>query len=467
MPPRRSARVAAVAERGRDARSARVVAAGERAAPALAPLPHALVLHILSLLPVDTRLRCAEVCRSWRAALEDRSLWLRLDLSASGVNPKRFVTGALLRAALARARGELVALDISGCRFVTLEALLAAVTANGGPLRELRTRSVISRAFAYSQALNTDALEALLRAAPRLAVFEAEVQCHELALAHRVLHNEAPFTLVHAHTFMFDGSVARPNEAAVVALAADLASHAHLQRLQLRYTPLTAAALEAVVDAALTRRLMSVALICCNLSPASAPALVRLIGGALAELHIYAGLDPQLLNAAAALALGNALRSSSTLTAVSLRHVGLWLDLAAATALLGALTGHPSLRSLSISDRLADPAGQDEAGAAVGALVAANAPALTELNVSECSLRDAGLRPLFDALPANTHLRKLDCCGNVLSDAFARATLLPAVRANSSLRQLRCKSELEILTPATKHALAEAEALVAQRTADR
>jgi predicted nucleic acid-binding protein len=55
------------------------------------------------------------VCRSWRAALEERSLWLRLDLSASGVSPKRAVTDALLHAAAARAGGELLTLDISGC----------------------------------------------------------------------------------------------------------------------------------------------------------------------------------------------------------------------------------------------------------------------------------------------------------------------------------------------------------------
>jgi hypothetical protein len=135
MPPRRSTRVADVAVGEREARSARIVAAAQHAAPALAPLPAALVLHILSLLPVDTRLRCAEVCRSWRAALEERSLWLRLDLSASGVSPKRAVTDALLHAAAARAGGELVALDLRGCTLVTSVALLAVVTANGA-LRE-------------------------------------------------------------------------------------------------------------------------------------------------------------------------------------------------------------------------------------------------------------------------------------------------------------------------------------------
>ncbi len=460
MPPRRSARVAAVAERERDARSARVVAAARHAAPTLAPLPHALVLHILSLVPVDTRLRCAEVCRSWRAALEDTSLWLRLDLSASGVSPKRIVTDALLHAAVARAHGELVALDIHDCTLVTFRALLAAVTANGA-LRELRTSSLWSRDDERSVPLNTDELEPLLRAAPRLVVCDADVECNELALAHRLLRNKLPFAPLRVRTFEFHAGEGERNEAAVVALAADLASHAHLRRLCVSGAPLnTAAALDAVVDAALARRLTSVTLEEGYLTPQSVPALVRLVGGgALAELDIR-GEDRQLLDVPAALALGNALRASSTITAVSMRTVSLWHSPAAATALLDALAGHPSLRSLNISSNRADPAVQEEAGAALGALVAANAPALTELDVTGCFLRDEGLGPLFDALPGNTHLRKLNCGYNNMSDAFVRERLLPAVRANSSLRELKS-------TARWLHADAalEAEALV-QRRAD-
>jgi hypothetical protein len=458
MPPRRntraSAAAAAAAEREVATRSARVVAAGQHAAPALAPLPHALVLHILSLLPVDTRLRCAEVCRSWRAALEERSLWLRLDLSASGVSPKREATDALLHAAAARARGELEALDLRGCTLVTLDTLLAVVTANGA-LRELRTRSIFRRDYEDSP-LDTDELEALMRAAPRLAVCEADVVCTELALAHRLLRNEPPFTPLQLHTFEFDVDEVDIDEADVLALSADFTLHAHLRRLHLNFAPLnTAAALDAVVDAALTRRLTHVTFSFCNLSPESAPALVRLIGGgALAELDIVCG-NRQLLDTASALALGNALRASSTLTAVYLRHVNLWRDPAATTALLGALAGHPSLRSLDISDNHVDPADREEAGALIGALVAANAPALHELFVSWCDLGDAGLRPLCDALPANTHLRNLGCGGNKLSDAFVRDSLLPAVRANSSLRWLTT----ELQTDAAR----EAEALVLRR----
>jgi hypothetical protein len=59
-----------------------LVAAMAQLAPlTVAALPHALLLEILSRLPVDCRLRCAEVCRSWRAAADDHTLWRRLDLS--------------------------------------------------------------------------------------------------------------------------------------------------------------------------------------------------------------------------------------------------------------------------------------------------------------------------------------------------------------------------------------------------
>jgi hypothetical protein len=102
---------------------------------------------------------------------------------------------------------------------------------------------------------------------------------------------------------------------------------------------------------------------------------------------------------------------------------------------------------------------QAAAGAALGALVAANAPALHELDVSWSELADAGLGPLVDALPRNTHLRTLnlsDGDGQGMSEAFVRDRLLPAVRANSSLRELDTGLDWE--------SALEAEELVRQRT---
>jgi hypothetical protein len=202
-------------------------------------------------------------------------------------------------------------------------------------------------------------------------------------------------------------------------------------------------ALDAVVDAALARSLQTVWLCRCNLSPASAPALARLLGGgALRALDLENDENEEqlLLDAPAAVHIANALRANSTLEALYLYHVQLWLDPAAATALLDALTGHRSLRKLRIWHNSPGTADQ-AAGAAFGALVAANSAALQELDLSYSNLNDAALGPLFDALPHNTHLRKLVTCNEAIhfeadeyiSEAFAHDRMLPAVRANSSL----------------------------------
>ncbi len=224
-------------------------------------------------------------------------------------------------------------------------------------------------------------------------------------------------------------------EAGVVAFAADVAAHASLVRLTLLGAPLsTAAAIDAVVDAALARRMDAVALSFCGLSPASAPALARLLSSdALTTLECS---HTDLLDVPAATLLAAALRENSTLTSLTLIVARVWEDLDAAAELLGALTGHASLRVLNLAcNRLFGPPAE-ELGAVLGTLVAANAPALTELDLSNCILRDAGLRPLFEALPGNTHLRKLECEGNIISDAFERDVVLPAVHANASLREL-------------------------------
>jgi hypothetical protein len=88
----------------------------------LSSLPLPLLDAILVALPVDTRLpatrqrtqcvRCREVCRAWRCALDNPCLWQRLDLSPSGGVTHR--TMNMLLAAAARARGQLTVLDLSG-----------------------------------------------------------------------------------------------------------------------------------------------------------------------------------------------------------------------------------------------------------------------------------------------------------------------------------------------------------------
>ncbi len=219
----------------------------------------------------------------------------------------------------------------------------------------------------------------------------------------------------------------------------------------------------------------------CKLTPACAPTLARLLAGGAALMQLaVAAKDPAsytpLLDAAAAVVLGAALRANATLRTLILYHSGVWLDPPAATALLGAITAHPSIRTLNISgadfEEDAQPLdGDDEGtasiGKALGALVAADAPALTELRVHSARLGAAGLRPLVEALRGNTQLRTLDIQNNDLEEDFASDVLLPALRANGGLRALQVDAyyESEYYAVFQIRGCTEAVALVAARAA--
>jgi hypothetical protein len=383
---------------------------------------------------VDARARACVVCRAWNAALAERSLWTCLDLSpASGVAVA--ITDAALRAAAARAGGQLDSLDLNERNDVTYEAVLAVVTASGAMLRELRWRDNSESAGAELTELVSEQVEALLCAAPELRVFEADVGCETVAEASRLLRGEPLFGPLRVGVLTV-GADGDEGEAAVLALAADVAGHAWLAELTLERVPLnTAAAVDALVDAALARRLRAVELWHCQLSSASAPALARLLGGGLARLEISDIQVP--LDVPAAQLLSNALRASTTLTSLTLSNVGLWDDPAAAVLLLSSLVGHQCLRKLDLSrNSVNTPALLGAAGATLGALVAASVPALHTLNVTRCSLGDIGMGPLVDALPHNTHLHTLECGKNYITEDFARDRLLPALQANASLRKL-------------------------------
>ena len=65
----------------------------------------------------------------------------------------------------------------------------------------------------------------------------------------------------------------------------------------------------------------------------------------------------------------------------------------------------------------------------MGALLRVNQPSLRLLHVNFCGLGDEGLAPLLDGLATNTHLRKLNCEINLMSEAFRRDRLAPALAA--------------------------------------
>jgi hypothetical protein len=228
------------------------------------------------------------VCRGWRAALSERALWTRLDVSrTSGVTTR--VADALLRGAAARAGGELQRLDVSGRPAVSRKALLAVATANAATLRELRVcHGVRSRLTVIDTSLLTVGnAEALLRAVPQLRVLDADVDCGSVADAQRALRAEGSLTPLRVHGLLLQTNATAATEADLLALAGDIASHASLQELCLSANLGTQAALDAVVDASLQRRLAAVYFMSCGLSPALVPALARLLGGgALTDLFV-------------------------------------------------------------------------------------------------------------------------------------------------------------------------------------
>jgi hypothetical protein len=447
----------------------------DAALPPLPALPRAVVHAIFALLPADTRLRCSEVCRGWRAALLDPPYWTHVDLRrTTGVRLDcAHRAAAVLRAATARAAGAMQALDTAGFQLPFLHEVLNAVTASAASLRRLRVCHGIDRGFDpqdtdlfFPRGLHSGAAEELLQAAPRLDAFDADVGFDDgpqalTAALRRTEPRFGPLRVRRLELCMQHGPAWQPMErdtaeaeGIVATLASDLAACDMLTELRLKSAPLARPGrFEAIVDALLTHggRVRALALYNCTLPPpeagSGADALSRLIAApsGLNELHIDSGenVTPP-ADAPGVRALAAALASSSTLTSLTLDWRRFWVTEDTCLLLLRALVGHVSLRALALGRHAytGDGAASAAVCEALGALVAANAPALTQLDLSGCHLRDAGLAPLCEALRVNSHLRELSLedDGDV-SETFARYVLLPAVRANESLRQLHAWGE--------------------------
>ena len=245
-------------------------------------LPRPLAFAIFAYLPVDTRLRCCEVNRAWRALLANTSFWKHLNLSLSS-GLIRFSL-PLLRAAVAKAGGQFLALDITGQRQESLRPLvcllLEIVAANTATLTELRLDT--------GQYWSEKDIRALLELrGPAIQLLDASVKVSKtLQVARAVLRNEPPFQALHMrHMFLdrrFDSS------ADVVAFGSDLRCHASLEALNLCGGPLdTAAATGAVMDACIALCLRRLHLTGCRLVPVAVPELTRLIAaGMLLQLEI-------------------------------------------------------------------------------------------------------------------------------------------------------------------------------------
>ena len=409
MPPRRSARLLAAAE--------------ERVSSVLPPLPPALALAILALLPLKARARAACVSRAWRSAADASEAWTTLDLRPySSLGAEKY--SALLRGAAAKARGRLVSLDVRGNQGGLRAALRSVVAANGGSLRELW----------LGLHWNSNELTVLLTSAPALRALHAGVLAEPDAAA--ALLSEPRFRV---RQLCIDFSRHR-TPPPLAALAALLRHCATLKRLRLhRFSVGDAAPLRELLDAAAAARLPALDLAFCRLPNDAPDALAALLrGGTLARLYVTGPDEPLLRDAHAAAPLCDALRGCATITTLRFVAVRLFLNVDAGLALLAAITGHASIRRLRLwSNPFEDGDGADAISGALAALVAANAPSLTDLDLDNTVRSDRAAAPLLRALRANTHLRGLGLIRNDFSAAFINDELLDALRENASLERLR------------------------------
>ena len=411
-------------------------------------LPLPVLQAVFWLLPVDARLRCAEVCRAWRSALADRALWTALDFSGCAA-----LTDALLTCAAARAGGQLRALMLCQDDELSHRALCAVITANASTLSELRG--------VEHDDTGRWLLSSLFVAAPRLRVLEADVTVTTLTLAVAMLSNQGLYGALRLRRMTIRDPNGWPmqwwnlNASALQGLNSALRDHTsleylHLDSLDHRVLIPFCDALEAM----LMKRLVSFELTLSFSSftePEPTLALVvRLLEcDTLTHLGLYrlCGIMNQPEDARFAPLLA-ALKANTTLTALSLssnqyrNHV----NYCKITPLLRALKSHVSLRRLEISDAACESPYWDKLdrghAAALSELIAADAPALRELHLLNCAV---DIKPAISALAHNTHLQSLRYApmtpGNGVSDNDVRALLVPALRANTALRDLQLEAD--------------------------
>ena len=258
-------------------------------------LPRPLVVVVFLLVPVDTRLRCVEVSRAWRALLADATFWDVLILSVtSGVT--RF-TVPLFRAAVAKAGGQLRALDVTGqfrWDMIGRNLLPAYVRQHYVPLAQQHhatARLHVREAAAANTALVelrldtgafyfADEVRALLEVAPALKLLELSFCIYrDQQLTRSVLRNEPPYEALRIRRLFMSHALQ-----SVDAFCVDMRQHGSLEALRLASTFLgELLVMGALVDAC--TRLRTLELVGCDILPASLPGLTRLVAaGALREL---------------------------------------------------------------------------------------------------------------------------------------------------------------------------------------
>ena len=401
-------------------------------------LPPPLQRAVFLALPVDARARAMCVCKPWRDALADASFWAHLDLTAaSGVRVR--VNEALLRRTVGRARGrlELVRVPDWLVHSDTLHVLLVPCAATLRELCIVDDAGPPLRTPCVADVRVRDLAVALPSTGILCSVFARE----EAAL--QMLRNEPPFGQSRVRVV----AVVPPIERAEVtpALRAAVAAHASLTRFVLFGAPpyvrrwAEPEAADAVVDMALAKPLHMVGLVECDVFAHALPSiwLLLLEGEALHSLFLDVKIWETQLTLDSAALLAAALRAKTGLQTLSLRLFNLYRYANVAAILLPALTNHPSLSKLHLWGIQPETANEQYIVALLAALISADAPALTEIDLSGgIALNHDTLPALQAALRCYTHLRTLNItimCSDHATEALYRDVVAPAAAASNGV----------------------------------
>ena len=432
-------------------------------------LPPALFFLVFSTVPVDTRLRCREVCRKWRALLGDPRLWSACDLSVAtgGITANR--SFGLLLAASRQARGQLQQLNIDfwdGPLEGFASAVDSVLSENRCSLTLLSGRGLYCHQHRIAQ---------VVALAPSLTTFRCWVKCWRNKDTVKLLGKQPPFGPVEVEDLSLEsfdfsdddeeweevGKLEDTSRWADVLLAAkSQPSITSLTLKQHNFDPdqnnnARLLGSELLTDFTVSREISRLVFLDCKLHPTILSAVAATLrDGALDELCLV-DCKPwhSLWHSEEAASFATELQLNKTLLSLKLSHVNLFKKLYyfyreppaydGASAILLACVGHPTLKELYLSENpiafeksaVAQDARErrNQVGEALIRILAASS-VLEVLDISKCKLGEEVTAPVFATLHSNVRLQELFCSGNELSTSFAEARIFPALRENESLK---------------------------------
>lgn len=390
--------------------------------------------EMFSKVPVDTRLRCREVCRAWRNLLDAApELWWLLDVSQpeSGISTRN-LSVALLRAVAARTRGAFGFLDVSNCGTLVYDPDARRFNPEFiSFLSELEM--VLHLVWRNDVVPEFEVLSQLLDAASSAEAVCVDMLVKSFEQACSLAWLEPPYSALCPHYFCVELELSDLQDHDWAVFASLLPNFPSLDLLNLsRVIFHEPEHFNAIVSAVIDMGMSCLILEGTSLDPATAaPALSRLLRlGSVQSLKVRQCplIRPLLNEASFAAELADALRNDKQLVVLSLGGIGLWNNVTTGNSILAALWNHPRLSCLALCCNRAEQHQARVVSLALLELVA-NCPGLRELDI----------RGVFNQLETR-----------LTSSTTSTRLLWPSIPTFNFLRWTRSNTKMPQMSQATR-----------------